>query len=102
MVQRELIRSGVSEALASGLVLVGGSSLLEGTQELAERVFNLPVRRGLPVNLNGMPEDLMKPMFATAAGLLLCARSNGRPSSGRPRPWIKLRSRVSEWVRDFF
>jgi cell division protein FtsA len=92
----------VSEALASGLVLVGGSSLLEGTQELAERVFNLPVRRGLPVNLKGMPEDLMKPMFATAAGLLLMARSNGRSSNGRPRRWIKLRSRVSDWVKDFF
>jgi len=102
MVQRELIRSGVAEALASGLVLVGGSSLLEGTQELAERAFNLPVRRGLPVNLKGMPEDLMKPMFATAAGLLLMARTNGRSSGVRPRRWIKLRSRVGEWVRDFF
>jgi hypothetical protein len=45
---------------------------------------------------------LMKPMFATAAGLLLMARSNGRSSNGRPRRWIKLRSRVSDWVRDFF
>ncbi len=102
MVQRELIRSGVAEALASGLVLVGGSSLLEGTQELAERVFNLPVRRGLPVNLKGMPEDLMKPMFATPAGLLLMARGNGRAANGRPRRWIKLRSRMTDWVRDFF
>ena len=49
MAQRELIRSGVADSLASGLVLVGGTSLLEGTQELAERVFNLPVRRGLPI-----------------------------------------------------
>ncbi len=102
MVQRELIRSGVAEALASGLVLVGGSSLLEGTQELAERVFNLPVRRGLPVNLKGMPEDLMKPMFATAAGLLLMAGSHGRSAAGRQRTWNKIRSRVSGWVRDFF
>jgi cell division protein FtsA len=102
MAQRELIRSGVSEALASGLVLVGGSSLLEGTQELAERVFNLPVRRGLPVNLKGMPEDLMKPMFATVAGLLLASKGHARPSNGRAWRWVKLRSRVSDWVRDFF
>ena len=39
MVQRELMRSGVSDGLASGVVLVGGTSLLEGTQELAERIF---------------------------------------------------------------
>ena len=102
MVQRELIRSGVADSLASGLVLVGGSSLLEGTQELAERVFNLPVRRGLPVNLKGMPEDLMKPMFATAAGLLLCARSNGRLGIGQRRRWNRLRSQVTQWMKDFF
>lgn len=102
MVQRELIRSGVAEALASGLVLVGGSSLLEGTQELAERVFALPVRRGLPVNLKGMPEELMKPMYATAAGLLLAGRGNSASAAVRLRSWSKLRSRVSGWVRDFF
>ena len=53
MAQRELMRSGVSDSLASGVVLVGGTSLLEGTQELAERIFGLPVRRGLPINLKG-------------------------------------------------
>ena len=71
MVQRELLRSGVSDGLASGIVLVGGTSLLEGTQELAERIFGVPVRRGLPINLKGLPEELMKPMFTTAAGLLM-------------------------------
>jgi cell division protein FtsA len=104
MVQREVTRSGVADNLGSGMVLVGGSSLLEGTQELAERVFRLPVRRGLPVNLKGMPEELMKPMYTTAAGLLLHARaarglSNGSGRVGRLN-W--LRSRVSVWVRDFF
>ena len=50
MAQRELMRSGSADSLASGLVLVGGTSLLEGTQELAERVFNLTMRRGLATN----------------------------------------------------
>src|SRR5208337_4579277 len=77
MAQRELMRSGVMDNLASGIVLVGGTSLLEGTQELAERIFNLPVRRGLPINLKGLPEELMKPMYTTAAGLLIRA-ANGR------------------------
>lgn len=104
MVQRELIRSGVAESLASGLVLVGGSSLLEGTQELAERVFDLPVRRGLPANLKGMPEQLMKPMYATAAGLLLLARAErgAMNGNGRHGRWGKIRTRVTEWVREFF
>jgi cell division protein FtsA len=105
MAQREVMRSGVADSLASGLVLVGGSSLLEGTQELAERIFSLPVRRGLPINLKGMPEELMKPAYTTAAGLLLHAAgaagasSNGMVRGGRLG---KLRSLVSDWMRDFF
>jgi cell division protein FtsA len=105
MAQREVMRSGVADSLASGLVLVGGSSLLEGTQELAERIFGLPVRRGLPINLEGMPEELMKPAYTTAAGLLLHAAgatratSNGMVRGGRLE---RLRSLVSDWMRDFF
>jgi cell division protein FtsA len=104
MAQRELIRSGVSDNLASGVVLVGGTSLLEGTQELAERIFNLPVRRGLPINLKGMPEELMKPMYTTAAGLMLHAghgrgHQNGLARYGRIG---RIRTRVTDWVRDFF
>ena len=104
MAQRELIRSGVSDSLASGVVLVGGTSLLEGTQELAERIFNLPVRRGLPINLKGMPEELMKPMYTTAAGLMLHAGNGRSHHNGLARygrlGWI--RTRVTDWVRDFF
>ncbi len=104
MAQRELIRSGVFDNLASGVVLVGGTSLLEGTQELAERIFNLPVRRGLPINLHGMPEELMKPMYTTAAGLMLHAGNgrghhNGLARYGRIG---RIRTRVTDWVRDFF
>ncbi|HLK86123.1 MAG TPA: cell division protein FtsA [Candidatus Binataceae bacterium] len=105
MAQREVMRSGVADSLASGLVLVGGSSLLEGTQELAERIFALPVRRGLPINLRGMPEELMKPAYTTAAGLLLhAAGANGAVSNGAMRGGRlgKLRSLVSDWMRDFF
>jgi cell division protein FtsA len=104
MAQRELMRSGAADSLASGVVLVGGTSLLEGTQELAERIFNLPVRRGLPINLVGLPEELMKPMYTTAAGLMLHAgngrgHQNGLARYGR---WGWIRTRVTDWMRDFF
>jgi len=87
-------------------VLVGGTSLLEGTQELAERIFGVPVRRGLPINLKGLPEELMKPMFTTVAGLLLYQSTasgigNGVGRNGHGRLG-RLRSRLSDWVRDFF
>jgi cell division protein FtsA len=103
MAQREIMRSGVADNLASGVVLVGGTSLLEGTQELAERIFGLPVRRGLPVNLKGMPEELMKPMYTTAAGLILHQGDHGVNHNGvRHGKLGRLRSRFSDWVRDFF
>jgi cell division protein FtsA len=104
MAQRELLRSGVAESLGSGVVLVGGTSLLEGAQELAERMFSLPVRRGLPINLKGMPEELMKPMYTTAAGLLLHAAAGRGGGNGLARygRWGRIRSRVTDWVRDFF
>jgi len=104
LAERELLRSGVAESLGSGVVLVGGTSLLEGTQELAERLFNLPVRRGLPINLKGMPEQLMKPMYTTAAGLLLHAAAGRGNGNGLARygRWGRLRSRVTDWVREFF
>ncbi len=104
MAQRELLRSGVGDSLGAGVVLVGGTSLLEGAQELAERIFNLPVRPGLPINASHMPEELMKPMYTAAAGLLLNAagwhgNANGVAGYGR---WGWLRSCVTEWIRDFF
>ena len=103
MAQREIMRSGVADNLASGVVLVGGTSLLEGTQELAERIFGVPVRRGLPVNLKGMPEELMKPMYTTAAGLILHQGDRGADHNGaRHGKFGWWRSRFSDWVRDFF
>ncbi len=104
MTQRELLRSGAADSLGSGVVLVGGTSLLEGTQELAERIFNLPVRRGLPINLKGLPEELMKPMYTTAAGLLLYAAGGRSHTNGfvRNGKWGRLRMRVGDWMREFF
>ena len=104
MAQREIMRSGVADNLASGVVLVGGTSLLEGTQELAERIFSVPVRRGLPINLKGMPEELMKPMYTTAAGLILHQAAHGVSQNGARGygKFGRLRTRFSDWVRDFF
>jgi cell division protein FtsA len=67
-------------------------------------MFNLPVRRGLPINLKGLPEELMKPMYTTAAGLMLHAGNgrgyqNGLARHGR---FGRIRTRVTDWVRDFF
>lgn len=58
------------DLLTSGIVITGGSSLLEGMVELAEDMFDLPVRIGVPQEIGGMSERLKNPRYATAIGLL--------------------------------
>jgi cell division protein FtsA len=71
LVQAELRRSGFEELLAAGVVLTGGSSKMEGVIELAEEVFHLPVRLGLPQHVGGLLDVVKNPIHATGVGLLL-------------------------------
>ena len=70
----ELRRSGFpEEVLTSGIVLTGGASLLSGVVDLAEDVFNLPARIGVPQEMGGLSERIRNPRYATAIGLLQTA-----------------------------
>ncbi|WP_230623321.1 MULTISPECIES: cell division protein FtsA [Chromobacterium] len=71
LVQQELRRSGFEELLSSGMVLTGGASLMPGMVELAEEVFHLPVRVGVPKYVGGLAEVVKTPRFSTGVGLLL-------------------------------
>jgi cell division protein FtsA len=71
LVQAELRRSGFEEQVSSGLVLTGGSSQMRGMVELAEEVFHMPVRVGMPDYVGGLSERVRSPAYATSLGLLL-------------------------------
>jgi len=71
LVQSELRRSGFEDMIASGVVLTGGSSKMEGVIELAEEVFHMPVRLGLPQNVSGLVDVVRNPIYSTGVGLLL-------------------------------
>jgi cell division protein FtsA len=71
LVQAELRRSGFEELLSSGIVLTGGSALLQGMTELGEEVFHLPVRVGIPAYSGGLADVVKSPRYATSVGLLL-------------------------------
>ena len=79
LVRDELRRSGFEEAIAAGIVLTGGSARMEGAIELAEEIFHMPVRLGVPQGVKGMAEVVNSPVYATAVGLLLYARENSTP-----------------------
>ena len=74
LVQDELRRSGFEELVAGGIVLTGGSSKMEGAIELAEEVFHMPVRLGIPQFVQGLSDVVRNPIYATGVGLLLYAQ----------------------------
>jgi cell division protein FtsA len=71
LVARELTRAGFSEAATAGVVVTGGTSILHGVPELAESVFDQPVRRGVPGDVGGLADVIRSPIYATAVGLAL-------------------------------
>lgn len=71
LVDNDIKRMGYEKSLNSGIVLTGGTALLEGLEEIAEEIFDLPVRRGDPGGVGGLVDRVSTPDFAAAVGLLL-------------------------------
>lgn len=71
LVQAELRRSGFEEVCAAGVVMTGGSSKIEGLIDLAEEIFHMPVRLGMPQYVSGLIDVVRNPIHATGVGLLL-------------------------------
>ena len=70
LIKNELIRSKTMDAISSGIVITGGSSMLNGAVELAESIFGVPVRLGLPRDIDGLLQVIENPRYATGVGLL--------------------------------
>ncbi len=105
LVLAELRRSGLEELVASGIVLTGGASQVEGAVELAESVFRMPVRLGIPQHVKGLTDVLDSPVYATSVGLLLYGyqqQYEGRPElvvrNGMKGVW----GRVKNWFQGNF
>ncbi len=79
LIRAELQRSGFEASCASGIVLTGGSSKMEGVVELAEEVFHLPVRLGEPQNIFGLVDVVCNPIHATGVGLVMYGQRAGQP-----------------------
>ena len=81
LIQDELRRSGFEEVIAAGIVLTGGSAKMEGAIELAEEIFHVPVRLGMPQQIKGLSDVVSNPIHSTGVGLLLYARENALPGN---------------------
>lgn len=71
LVKAELRRSGLEDLIAAGIVITGGASNVQGILDLAEKVFKMPVRQGIPQFVNGLRDVVNNPIYATSVGLLL-------------------------------
>ncbi|HFC30462.1 MAG TPA: cell division protein FtsA, partial [Oceanospirillales bacterium] len=96
LVQAELQRSGYAELIAAGIVLTGGASKMEGTVELAEEIFHLPVRIGTPQNISGLKEVVNNPVHSTGVGLLLYGYKHDQSghSMQETSSWM---SKIKKW-----
>ncbi len=83
LVQAELRRSGFEEICAAGVVLTGGSSKMDGVIELAEEIFHMPVRLGVPQHVSGLVDVIRNPIHATGVGLLLFGNKQQTSFSSR-------------------
>ncbi len=98
LVQAELRRSGFEDMIAAGVVLTGGSAKMEGAVELAEEVFHVPVRLGLPQYVTGLADVVRNPIYSTAVGLLLYGHESGHhqgqqaPELGLGNLWQRMKS----------
>lgn len=83
MVRGEIQKSGYDHLIASGIVITGGSTLLEGMPEIAEETMDIPVRRGIPAGVgSGLVQMVRSPIHATGIGLLLYGLNREVPSNG--------------------
>jgi cell division protein FtsA len=105
LVNRELVKSGFEDLIASGVVITGGTSILPGMPELAEQIFNLPVRRGLPREIGGLTDVVNSPVYATGVGLVKYGSRNLQTrnfSIGQEHIFDKVVRRMKEWFGEFF
>jgi cell division protein FtsA len=107
LIHEEVERAGFGKSLNAGVVLTGGGSLLPGLTEVAEQVFDVPVRHGQPEGVQGLVEPTSGPQYSTAIGLALYGARNRKPARraqlGVPSGALsRVGGRVKAWFSEMF
>jgi cell division protein FtsA len=105
LVWDEIRRAGYEKSLNSGIVLTGGGAILEGMPEIAEQIFDLPIRRGSPFGVGGLADHVDSPAFATAVGLAAYAHRNVAAETSRAAgagALGRVTGRLRSMFREFF
>jgi len=105
LVNQNLNDSGLADLLGAGIVLTGGGSIMEGTVELAERVFGMPIRLGVPRWIGGLTDLVTSPLYATSVGLALYGSKNLHQTRFKAQDtniFKKVLVRMKEWLGEYF
>ncbi|HEY3156993.1 MAG TPA: cell division protein FtsA [Candidatus Eisenbacteria bacterium] len=99
--KKEIRTNHIADLLGAGVVLTGGASSLMGMPELAEQVFDLPVRRGFPMGITGLTEAVCDPRFATGVGLAIHAHLTGaRPHAAERGVLSRISFGLKRWIEE--
>jgi cell division protein FtsA len=100
LIDNDIKRMGYEKSLNSGVVLTGGTAMLDGLEEVAEEIFDLPVRRGDPTGVGGLVDRVNTPDYATTVGLILYGykqlEEKGITKDRKKGLWI----RVKNWLKE--
>jgi cell division protein FtsA len=100
LVDNDIKRMGYEKSLNSGIVLTGGTALLEGLEEAAEQIFDLPVRRGDPSGIGGLVDRVNTPDYATAVGLILYGYNRLKEKGFSKERKKGLWAKVKDWLKE--
>jgi cell division protein FtsA len=104
LLYEQIRRAGFGSCFPAGIVLTGGSSQIAGAAVLAEDIFGVPARIGVPLRLDGLADTVRGPAFSTSVGLLVWGQD--KLASAEPHPVRLHLSRLGgsfrEWLRNFF
>ncbi len=103
LIKREIYRAGMENIISSGVVITGGSALLDGIAEFAESIFNLPTRMGKPRGISGLVDVVNNPMYATGVGLVIYGAKNQSVKKFRIRDaniFNNIMTRMKKWFKD--
>jgi len=93
LILREMKKTNYSDLLAAGVILTGGGSLMEGMVELAEQIFDMPVKKGIPQGFSGLVDIASTPIHSTGIGLILYGLAqikNGKSKGGsKEKGWLR-------------
>jgi len=102
LARESLVKEGLEDSIPSGVVLTGGCSSLEGLLDLAEEIFEVPVRGGIPIHIGGLQDVVRAPMYSTGVGLSLFGATQDRQQTRFRIRDESIFGRVKQRMRDWF